>query len=181
MLKGKWRGPVLIFVLLLVAAHPVWSDVFYKEVQLGPKCTFSISRLWKEENIGWSLPPEFKKVTLDFKAGRYVGKEVLLDASYIRSTRKASVEGAIQNGIRQASSQPGISNFKYSCSDYMLSGAVAKTCLMTYRKGNLEMYYQSLFAVPNNDPYSSYIFTGAYQKSYNKKVIDRIFSSISIR
>ena len=105
----------------------------------------------------------------------------MLDASYMKSTHKASVEGAAENGIRQASNQPGISDFRYECSDYFMLGSEAKKCIMSYQKNRINMNFQALFIVPDSDPNSAYSFMGGYQQSYNKKVVDRIFGSIQIQ
>ena len=174
---------VIVFagLLLLLMARPAVGDIFYKEIQLGPYCTFEISRFWDEEKIGWKVPASVREITVDFKAGRYAGKEVVLDASYIKSTHKASVEGAAENGIRQASSQPGVSGFRYECLDFFMIGSKAKTCTISYKKNHLSMNYQALYIVPDNDPNSAYSFMSGYQNTYSKKVVDRIFGSIRIQ
>ncbi len=147
-------------------------------VELGRRCTFSVSRLWSEQEVGWDLPEGVKEIVVDFEAKQYIGKEVVFDVAYVRSKRKTSLDGAEREAVDQLSSQPGISDFRYDCSNYSLPRATAKRCLMTYQKERLTMYYQSLLVVPLNDPYAAYTFTGGYYKPYSKEVIDKIFASV---
>jgi len=176
-----WYTIACLCLLLQIIAKPAFGDLFYKEIQLGPNCTFEIPRTWNEGKIGWELPPAVKKVTVDFKADRYTGKEVVLDVSFLKSTKRASVDGAVRNGILQTSSQPGISDFQYNCSNFFMPSTIAKMCLISYKKNRLTMHYQILYVVPNNDPFSAYNFTGGYNKSYSKQVIDKVFGSIRMR
>lgn len=176
-----WYPILCLGFLLQLLLQPTSADIFYKRMQIGPYCSFEISRLWGEEKIGWGLPSDMREVMVDFKAARYTGKEVFLDVGYIKLIQKASIEGAIREGIRQASNQPGISDFRYECADFFIPNSKAKTCVMSYQKNRLTMYYQTMVIVPNSDPNSAYILMGGYHKVYDKKVVERIFGSIHIQ
>lgn len=175
----RWR--ILIALLLhLLALAPLsgFADVIYKEVALGPTCKFKISRFWSVGKVGWPIPDRVREIIIDYDISRYTGKETVLDVTYIKSKRKASIDGAVQNSVHQMRSRPGVSNFSHTCSIFSIPNGNAKRCLLSYKKNNSKMYVQLLAYVLDNDAYAAYLFSGAYVNSYNKKVFDKLFSSL---
>lgn len=174
---------IILFIglLLTISVKPAFGDLFYKEVALGLNCTFKISRFWSEGDVDWELPLAVRGASVDFKANRYTGKEVMLDAAYVKYIRKANMDGVVSNVIQSALGQPGITDFKYKCSDYLMPGTFAKTCIMSYKNNRTPLYTQSLFFIPDSDVFSLYTFSANYLKPYSRSVVDKIFSSIRIR
>lgn len=172
---------ILAAILVYAPSRVIALDLFYKEASLGPFCTFTVPRIWKAEDVGWSIPEQVKNILLQVEAVRYIGKEVVMDMTYMKSKQPASINGAVSQVVAQLTAAPDVQEFRHTCSPFPIENAFAKVCTFSYQRAGSQRYMRALFVISTRDGNSAYSFLGGYIKEYNRTVVDKVFTSMRFR